>query len=735
LVALSTLGAGYGANSYALFDVRDLIPNDGICGTPPPTVDTAQEAGSATCQPVGPFVARLGCDTDAAFVNNDPVRAQTFIEGKVNEINAFVYEPQLNTRHEIDRIIIRTPANDVYASVRETDGLRAIETEWSTNQADADVDLVVLWQLGLRFPSDDVGLANPGSMCNPGIAWVRGRGGNGGFNLLAHEIGHIWGANHCEDPPCCQDTPCYSCPEGVTCPIMRKTFSQCAGGSFNPCTVAQIVSDRRSYGCVLDLGAPLPQLALDQLVLEDGAVITFDETLTGQAQVMTFTIENRRSCMLPVRVSLEENEAAAFRISQAPTSLGPLETASFNVTLLATYADSYEGVLRVTTGNFITGLDLNVDLLGSVGVGDNFPTRPLLTCPPDQGFTNQPDLTVFVWEPASFVESYEFRVSSLPLCSDPPLFSEERLRQTDFSPNGLFLPPGSYCWTVIAHNKNGSRVSQSSSFTVAPQLTAPSVSVQYSGTPVVVGETTLNLPLNPGTTQFVIQVSNLGSDQLEISNVDGPRDFNFFGGAGILEVRPCRTISLLFTSSLTVADLSQTHVIADLLEFDTNDPTTPRVSIPICFRCLPTTCKGDPFSGYGLITSVTQGGCYHLLAGCGEAELIIEDASPFQVGDVVHATGVVRQGNENCLPFHTFPTIESPVLSRPPFSECGVVTSVTQGCYHFVSDAGIPYALDDIGANQLGDHVRVEGQVGRGTFCFPQTFVLGIRNATVTACQ
>lgn len=734
LVALRRLFPYAEARLYALYDESNSTLPAGQCGTVPGVAQEAQlqnEGAGAACEPVGPFITGLGCDGDSAFVSSFPgtpaeelMAAQQFIEDNVNEINMLVYEVQLDTTHEIVRIILRDQSNDIYADIPTGSAvLSALRNEWRTNQADADADLATLWT-GRNLDGSVVGRGYVGAICGPGACWVEKRLGNRRLTLLAHEIGHNWGAWHCNQENYPGDM-CTTC--SVSCAIMRSTLSGCGGASFSQCSLDEILARRGNFSCVEDLGFTPPILTAGGPPLDDGDTVTFDEVLTGETGKKVFQLENKLDCELPVSASLV-SAGGRFSIPEPPTSIPPFGTVNFTVEFSAQFAGSYSAGLRIRTPGLLGGADFTVNLEATAGVGSNFPTAPELLCPLNWATTPQPDQMTFSWTPVEFAESFEFRIMNYPVC-DQLVFGRTDLQQSNLRPTGLILTPGmSYCWVVIAHNANGSTASPVYIFTVDPDNANPIMEVTYTNIPVRDGDT-MNLPLNPDSFVFNFDFHNTGAVPLLIDNLNLPDNFSArwvkfgsgigIGGAGYEppttgRVQACSSTTLRLTSTLTLPELLQKNIIIDTLEFDTNDPKAPHFVINLCFRCDPLSCVGTPFSGCGELNVVTQG-CYHFLADCG-TEFGIWNPGNFNLGDRVWVLGTVDLDAEFCFPLVDLPHIPDNKIGEC-FNECGELVQGTP-CVLLQTDSGGLYEVGNLGDFQVGDRVRViGGLISDGSFC------------------
>jgi len=719
------------ATTYALYDLEASTERDGDCGSQltPGAVPLAGEKDPGDCEPVGPFIARLGCDAEVPFINTFPgttaekrAAAQQWIEDNVNEINAVVYElPPLSTTHVIARIVLRTAANDIYADT--TDGgtvLSRLRTEWRTTQADANAQMATLW-LGRNLDGNVVGLGTIGGICGPSGCWVEKRFGNQRLNLLAHEIGHNWGSWHCDQMNGSGDM-CTICT--APCSIMRSIIQSCGNPQFSQCSLDEILARRSAFTCIEDVGFVAPTVLDEGVALNDGDVVTLPEALTGQTSVKLLHIRNNQNCVLPIRVRVTSG-SPVFTLSDPPTSIPPLGVVPINVAFSATFAGDYAGNLEITTDGIMSGYSFGLDLRATAGVGSNPPGTPALQCPLPWATTPQPGGVKFQWSPTDFVESFQFQILS---STDQVLYSQSGIQTFSHQPVGLSVPVGqSYLWKVTAHNVNGSTPA-ASGFIVDPSAAVAELDISFRNIPIA-NNATLNLPLNPSEFTFDFDIRNATAVELNIENVTLPDGFGarFVGGFGAgtdgagddqpvgglsARVKPCSGITLRMFSTLDPGGLGGSDPIMGALEFDTNDPSNPHFTLNLCFRCDPQSCVGDPFSGCGVVTHVTQGGCWHFVADCG-TEFGIRNFGDFSIGDTIWVTGEVDPDAVFC-----FPQTQLPQIPDPRVGSCVTFTGeLLDGppCFaepcplRIRTGSGVVYDVENTVGFQTGDRVTVTG--------------------------
>lgn len=197
---------------------------------------TAPETAAAT----GLQVAELAIDADFPFFVNrgfSVVAVQDDITGIINAANV-IYTRDLGIEHEITAIIVRSVPTYL------TDGetlLFEFQLQWLLFHADIPRDIAHLFSG--RAALSTVGVAYLRSVCDPllgfGVSWSDFSANQAlRIGVTAHELGHGWGADHCD--------------AFADCRIMCSFVAGCSGDvtSFSPTSLLQIESFGSSLGCL-----------------------------------------------------------------------------------------------------------------------------------------------------------------------------------------------------------------------------------------------------------------------------------------------------------------------------------------------------------------------------------------------------------------------------------------------------------------------------------------------------
>jgi len=242
--------AGATPRDYVLYVGDDVIRPEGYCG-----VDELVNAGDEWLP--GPdrggpgrgtdiCVADLACDADVEYFNRwgSVATVESQINNVINGVNV-QYEAEVGITHAITTIIVRTAEPDPYTSTDAGTLLDQFRAEWIANQGGIVRDVAQLFS-GKNLDGGVIGVAWLSSVCtNLRYSVVQHISGlSCRTDLSAHELGHNWGAGHC------------NCPNNTMNPSLTcsNTFSQ---GSRNA-----ITSFRDTRNCIDCNATDPPQISV-----------------------------------------------------------------------------------------------------------------------------------------------------------------------------------------------------------------------------------------------------------------------------------------------------------------------------------------------------------------------------------------------------------------------------------------------------------------------------------------
>ncbi len=246
---------------HIAYERADLAPGDATCSVaavapplPPAEVELAPgfQAIGSTCFAVTDiafdtdfeYFLALGSSVTAAF--NDIVVLMVFVQSTFT-IPGISYE--------IGTIIVRSSSADPYSDPDSGCGgfgiLDEFQAEWNANQTATKRDMAAL-MTGKALTGNIIGCAFTGSVCTTTSAYCINEVVFSPFileraALVSHEVGHIWGASHCDSDP--------------NCAIMCATITACSGNVTTFSAGSQSVIEASRSG----------QTCLDDLVFVDGA--------------------------------------------------------------------------------------------------------------------------------------------------------------------------------------------------------------------------------------------------------------------------------------------------------------------------------------------------------------------------------------------------------------------------------------------------------------------------------
>ena len=200
----------------------------------------AQQIGLGT--PPGVAITEVGVDADFEFFT--AYGSTTATVDRIELILSLVndqYEREVAITHVVSGMVIRSMPNDPYTSTDANGLLDEMREEWNTNQLDIPRDIVHLFSG--KFTPGIGGAAFLNTICS----FTNGFGFSSAealdlplscnFQVAAHELGHNWGANHCN----CQNNTMFA---SINCT-----------DSFADETIDVITTTRRTRNC-LEFSAP-----------------------------------------------------------------------------------------------------------------------------------------------------------------------------------------------------------------------------------------------------------------------------------------------------------------------------------------------------------------------------------------------------------------------------------------------------------------------------------------------
>jgi hypothetical protein len=156
----------------------------------------ASERGAPTGCGGNLCVAEIAFDTDTQYASMFGSGTASRIEAILNTIN-MQYEAEVGITHDLSVIIVRNGASP-YSSTAHQTLWNQLKSEWETNQTDVQRDVVHLLT-GKNLDGSTVGFAPVDTVCSDqGSSLSQHLDPFAKMtDLVAHELGHNWGAEHC----------------------------------------------------------------------------------------------------------------------------------------------------------------------------------------------------------------------------------------------------------------------------------------------------------------------------------------------------------------------------------------------------------------------------------------------------------------------------------------------------------------------------------------------------------
>ncbi len=267
---LDELQPGAHRRAHAIYTSDDVLPIGGHCGfdeaglaLPDWLLEGGVAPGEGGIAAEQNYTVEIAFDADYEFFQkngSNVINTVNDIENVMNTVE-FVYARDVAIGYELGTFVVRSTTADPYTTNVMTDLLCEFRNKWnSTPESGIRREIAQLYT-GKAIQGGTIGLAWLGVMCNQSGTDCGSFGGLGyssvesrfstNFNfrvaLSAHELGHNWGAPHCDG-----NNPCN---------IMCSSVNSCNGITganlkFGPSEITTITSGRNSVSC--DDLSPLP---------------------------------------------------------------------------------------------------------------------------------------------------------------------------------------------------------------------------------------------------------------------------------------------------------------------------------------------------------------------------------------------------------------------------------------------------------------------------------------------
>ncbi|MFO0829694.1 MAG: M12 family metallo-peptidase [Phycisphaerales bacterium] len=212
------------------------------------------------------YLVAIACDADYEFFQKNGASLNATvddIESVLSQVD-FIYDRDVDIDYEISTIVVRTSVSDPYVSTDANAMLCEFRTRWNASpESEIKRDVAHLFT-GKQLDGSTIGLGWVGVVCNQVASACSGAVGDVAYSiaesrfvgatmnervgLSCHEIGHNWGASHCDG--------------NGDCHIMCASINGCSGINganlkFGAGEQSEIVSYRDGVACDFVMPSPV----------------------------------------------------------------------------------------------------------------------------------------------------------------------------------------------------------------------------------------------------------------------------------------------------------------------------------------------------------------------------------------------------------------------------------------------------------------------------------------------
>ena len=241
---------GTTSTASVVFRAPDCLPTAGHCGVPTPGASLPAQAFTDSV-----YECELALEADYALFllnNSNPLATQAEVLGIVNAVD-LIYQGSLTVAFQVTQLVVDiTP--DPYTSANANALLGQFRSHWNASYQSVGRDVAHLFtgrQVGANS-AGVVGLAYTATTCDIPNAYALSQTRwhpNYALRvgLTAHELGHNFGANHCDT--------------SNNCNLMCSGIGGCSGvaSTFGPTALSEMNTYLQTVGC-LTLVPSMPQI-------------------------------------------------------------------------------------------------------------------------------------------------------------------------------------------------------------------------------------------------------------------------------------------------------------------------------------------------------------------------------------------------------------------------------------------------------------------------------------------
>jgi hypothetical protein len=335
--AARPLDAALSVDQHVVYRDKDLRLPSVRCGV--------QGLGIATIpggslSPTAFKVAELAIDADYDYYRrygSSLTKTQTQVQAVMNVVDG-IYRRDVGIGYKITKILIRT--SRFYSATSDIRvRLGQFRSQWNTNHGSIKRDMAHNFT-GVGGFSGIVGVAYVGVVCSLGNAYGSSKAFHSSITtnagLVCHEMGHNWGAGHCDS-------------KGSDCKIMCSRLGGCGRSlrGFGKTSQGVIIGFRNSRNCLEDSAPPtLSSLSPKSIPVLGGVPVTLNGT--GLSGITELTVGSK-----VVSYQIISDNQLRFD-PPTPTALGPVlvkvkNSKGFSNALSLTYVVTHPPKLKAST--------------------------------------------------------------------------------------------------------------------------------------------------------------------------------------------------------------------------------------------------------------------------------------------------------------------------------------------------------------------------------------------------
>lgn len=303
---------------HIVYMVGDTLPTGHRCGNDDfhvPHHEFANEPGGQAGPDIGYYKLRLAFDADFHFYLQNGASISATVQD-IESITAgmnVIYKRDAQICFQIASTIVRSDImTNPYTTNDASSLLGQFINVWQANHQGLNYGLAHL-MTGRDLDGTTIGIARVGTVCGSdryGLSQSRYTGNyNARVALTAHEIGHNFGAGHCNQ----SETYCGYQPND--CRIMCSSTSGCSGNntSFNSASVA-CIAQTRTRSCLQTCGCgeviaicptcPVNNITFPALTAPCGSILWITPATYNERPLLLtpLTLQNAFPALGPVRI-------------------------------------------------------------------------------------------------------------------------------------------------------------------------------------------------------------------------------------------------------------------------------------------------------------------------------------------------------------------------------------------------------------------------------------------------